>query len=160
MIQGAANVKLESMHGERIYEKYEEYFDRVLVDAPCSSTGRIHTFEPDSYKYWSYNNTQRYSQIQRKLLSSALLSVKKGGVVVYATCTLSPEENEEVMDWLLNTAKTYVSLEKISLGGFVFEPGFTSWQGKKYHRDLENTARIWPNKMMEGFFIAKIRKIK
>lgn len=159
--QGVSNTEIISMHGEDIHKKYEDCFDRALVDAPCSGEGIIHTFDVDTYRGWGLGKIERYVQIQKKLLIAALLSVKKGGVVVYSTCTLEPEENEGVVDWILEKAKGFVKLEQVFIGDNVSyegDCGFGQWGDVQYSRELSKTVRIWPGKLMEGFFVAKIRK--
>lgn len=110
--QGVTNVTVLNQPGERLWRKYPEYFDRVLVDAPCSMEGRITTSDTDSYKDWSVKKIKELSHRQQYLLRSAITATKGGGTVVYSTCTLAPEENEAVIDWLLEKEGDAVSLEK------------------------------------------------
>jgi tRNA (cytosine49-C5)-methyltransferase len=158
--QGVSNVSISHMPGERMWKKYPEYFDKVLVDAPCTMEGRITTLDPASYKDWSLKKIKALTQSQRYLLRSAVSSVKSGGVVVYSTCTLAPEENEEIINWLLQTEKDAVAIEAIHIQGLPFTSGLGAWRKKKLHDQVLNTARILPSETMEGFYIAKLRKIR
>lgn len=159
-IQGITNTKLIRMNGEAIQSLYSDYFDRVLLDAPCSGEGRISIFYKDSYQYWSMRNVTNFSALQKRLLISALLSVKPGGVVIYSTCALSPEENEDVVSSVLEKSQDLVKTVPISVNTFQFSAPVMSWGGKVYHKGIANTVRIYPTNKMEGFFVAKLRKIK
>ena len=83
------------------------------------------------------------SKLQRWMLRSAVSATKIGGTIVYSTCTLSPEENEQVIDWILEKEKGNIILEKISIENLPLIKGY-----------------ILPSKTMEGFFVAKLKKIK
>lgn len=158
LLQGAGNVKIILGHGEKLFKTYPDYFDKVLVDTPCSGEGRINVFEWESYKYWSYKHLLEYSALQRKLLTSALLCVKKGGTVVYSTCSLSPEENEEVVSSVLEKAGGLVTTENIHLHNFPFEKPLMEYKGQVYHKDVAKSARIYPSNLMEGFYIAVLKR--
>lgn len=159
-VQGVKSVKTISMRGEIIRNLYSDYFDKALVDAPCSSDGRISVFYQNSFKHWSYRDVKDYSLLQKKLLISALLSVKPGGTVVYSTCALSPEENEEVISSVLEKSGGLVKTEPVRLNTYQFAPPILNWEGKLYHRGVRNCARVYPSDLMEGFFIAKLKRIK
>lgn len=158
--QGVTNTKVMNMPGERIWRKFPEYFDKVLVDAPCSMEGRFTTSDPDSYKDWSPKKVKELSHRQQYLLRSALSATKVGGVVVYSTCTLSPEENEGVIDWLLEKEGDSIEIEEITIPHLELSPGITNWGKYHYNNDMSKTARIYPDEKFEGFFIAKMRKTK
>lgn len=158
-LQGVTNTKLISMHGELITNLYTDYFDKVMVDAPCSGEGRICMYYQDSFKYWSYSNISNYASLQKKLLISALLAVKPGGTVVYSTCTLAPEENEEVVDWILRKTEGKVKVEDFSANGFRFYPAVRKWEEKEYLPQVSLAKRIIPSDLMEGFFVVKLKKL-
>jgi len=158
--QKITNVHITNLAGERMWRKYPEYFDKVLVDAPCSMEGRFTTTDPDSYKDWSLKKVKELSHRQQYLLRSALTATKVGGVVVYSTCTLSPEENEGVIDWLLEKEGDSIEVEKIEIPHLKLSPGIKKWGKHDYNPEVAKTARIYPDEDLEGFFIAKIRKIK
>ena len=158
--QGVTNTKLTRIPGQFIWKKYPEYFDKTLVDAPCSLEGRINCYDPKSYQDWSPKKIELLSQRERYLLRSAISATKVGGIIVYSTCTLSPEENEEVIDWVLKKEKDAIAIEPIEIKGIEKAKPILTWKKKTYDPQIKNTLRIFPSATMEGFFVAKIRKIK
>ena len=95
---------------------------------------------------------------QKKLIAAAVYSLKPGGSLIYSTCTFSPEENEEIIDWILNKFKEELKLLPIDVPFNNVIKGFTSWGQKKFSETLKLARRIIPNEFMEGFFIAKLQK--
>lgn len=170
-IQGVKNVSISNMPAEGVWKAYPEFFDKVLVDVPCSMEGRFATYEPDTYKGWSVAKVKNLSHLQKWILRSAVSCCKVGGRIIYSTCTLSPEENEEVIDWILEKEEGNVKVEDFSrLSGtppmawamvnLKYSNGITEWEGKTYHPSVTKTARILPSATMEGFFIAVLKKVK
>jgi 16S rRNA (cytosine1407-C5)-methyltransferase len=157
---GVTNTKVINMLGEKVWSKYPEYFDRVLLDAPCSMEGRINSTDPSTYADWSMKKIKRLSKQQKWLLRSAVSAAKVGGTIVYSTCTLAPEENEEVIDWILDKEKGKVELDEINYEGVPLINGLSEWERKVYDKNILRTKRIMPNETMEGFFIARFKKIK
>lgn len=141
--QGVTNALTSRLPGQSLWTKYPEYFDKVLLDAPCSMEGKFDVNDPKSYDHWSLKKVKNLSKLQRWMLRSAVSATKKGGAIVYSTCTLSPEENEEVIGWILEKEKGNVVLEKIIIENLPLEKGY-----------------ILPSSKMEGFFVAKLKKIK
>lgn len=131
-------------------------FDRILADLPCSAEGRIHLKNKKSFWYWSEKNIEKHAKLQRKILSQILPLLKKGWEIVYSTCTLAPEENEEIVDWLIKEYK--LELIPITLEHKNIIPGITEFQWKKYVSECKNTLRCIPWNELEGFYIAKLRK--
>jgi 16S rRNA (cytosine1407-C5)-methyltransferase len=158
-IQGVTNVNIETYSGEKAGERYPNYFDAVLVDAPCSGEGRINIYDHGSFRGWSVKKIKDYSILQKRLLISAIFATKPGGRIVYSTCTLAPEENEGVIDYVMTVLSGKVALEYVSLPGLKISPSFTSWNGKTYIRDISKSVRVFPSALMEGFYIAMLRKI-
>lgn len=158
--QQVTNTKVICMPGQILWKKYPEYFDRSLVDAPCSLEGRINCHDPKTYQDWSTKKIKILSQRERFLLRAAISATKPGGLIVYSTCTLAPEENEEVIDWLLQKEKDTLDLEPIDLPGLKTDPAILQWGKHIYNSKIKNTLRILPSATMEGFFIAKIRKLR
>lgn len=159
-LQGAKNVRVRMMDATKLWKDYPQYFDKVLLDAPCSSEGRINVNDPKTYKHWSEKFIKKMSHLQKKLIACGLISLKVGGELVYSTCTFSPEENEEVIDWVVQMAGDRIEIEEPKLKISNIGPSVLEWQGKNYARKVALSKRILPNRQMEGFFIAKIRKIK
>lgn len=158
-IQGVTNTKISGYAGQVIWKKYPEYFDRILADVPCSLEGRISVGDPKSFADWSLKRIRSLSEIQKWILRSAVSAVKPGGTIVYSTCTLAPEENENVIDWILKKEQGAVITEIINVDIPGKLPGLSEWGMKKYHPSVKRCLRIMPNNLMEGFFIAKLRKI-
>ncbi len=143
-----------------VYKKDARYaddlkllFDKILLDAPCSGN-----FAND--ENWleerNVDDLKQISKTQKQLLESAFNVLKPGGVMVYSTCSLEPEENELVIDWLLESHKN-VSLEKINLE--IGDPGLTNAFGKELNKEISKCRRLWPHKTgIQGFFLARIRK--
>lgn len=159
-MQGVTIAQLGKDDGRSIWKRYPEYFDKVLVDAPCSMEGRFYTPDPKTYKDWSTKKIKILSALQRWMLRSAISATKPGGTIVYSTCTLAPEENEAVVDWIVQKEKGNVALEEIHIPHLATLPGLLQWQDKRYDSSLAQTVRIYPNELMEGFFVAKIKKIR
>jgi NOL1/NOP2/sun family putative RNA methylase len=158
-----------SRHGARIAETYlkdgagvwkncPEAFDRVLLDAPCSGEGRFRAGERSSYAYWSLRKIREMARKQKRLMFSAVQCLKPGGVLVYATCTMAPEENELVLERILRRFGSALELEEIQLPIANLAPGLTQWRGKELRPEMSRCARILPDAQMEGFFVARIRK--
>lgn len=157
--QGVTNTQTLAIPGEFIWKKYPEYFDKVLLDAPCSMEGRISLGEEATITEWSPKKIHQLSNLQKWLLRSAISSTRVGGAIVYSTCALSPEENEEVVDYILKKEKGAVEIEPIELLGLHQDAGLSFWKHKVFDDSLKKTLRIYPNDAMEGFFVAKLRKV-
>jgi 16S rRNA (cytosine1407-C5)-methyltransferase len=98
------------------------------------------------------------SAIQCHLLRSAVTLTKPGGVIVYSTCTLSPEENERVIDWVLNKEPGAVQVEAINLPLEDLQPGILRWERAEFSPQVRATIRILPSELLEGFYVATLRK--
>lgn len=157
-IQGATNTYTSSFSDDLLGEKFEGFFDKTLVDAPCSGEGRINIFKLETYKGWNREKVRRFAILQKKLLIAAVKATKPGGRIVYSTCTLSPEENEGVIDWILNNKEEKVMVEDINITELKTSPALITWEGKTYNKQIANTIRISPSDTMEGFFVASLRK--
>ena len=132
-------------------------FDRVLVDAPCSSEGRERR-GPGVLSRCSTERSLDLQILQIGLLKNALRLTKPGGVVVYSTCTYAPEENELVVEEALGDAEEF-RLEKVCIPGLLECPGITEWNGQRLNDDLSCTARYYPHiNDTGGFYVAKIIK--
>ncbi len=129
-------------------------FDRVLVDAPCSSEGRART-TPAILARCSRSRSLDLQALQVGLLHNALRLTRVGGVVVYSTCTYAPEENEQVVEKVLDMA----SLERVSIPGLRECPGVVEWEGRPVSGDLQRCARYYPHQNdTGGFFVARLIK--
>lgn len=155
---GATMVRTFLMDGRAVGKKCPEMFDRILLDAPCSSEARIVAGEPKSWEHWSERKVKEAARKQKGLLSSAWHSLKPGGRLVYCTCSFAPEENELSLQKLIKKFGDQVEIEDVEIPMENIQPGLTSWQGKGLHPDLNKAIRVLPNEMMDGFFMVSLRK--
>jgi tRNA (cytosine49-C5)-methyltransferase len=164
--QGITNTLAKRVPGEQLWRKFPEQFDRVLADVPCSMEGRMMSDDADSYSDWSLRKIKELSMRQKHLLRSAVSATKPGGIIVYSTCTLAPEENEAVIQWLLDKEQGKVVLEQVEIPHLgegtteLITPGITSWKEENFSPEMTKTLRIYPSETMEGFFVAKLRKLE
>ncbi|MEK6943431.1 MAG: NOL1/NOP2/sun family putative RNA methylase [Nanoarchaeota archaeon] len=152
---GVTNAIITLMEGQW-FKKSEIAFDKILVDAPCSGTGTIRkSFK--TINIWNPDMVKRLSITQRQLIETGFNLLKEGGTLVYSTCSLEPEEDEGVVDYLINKyPNAKVEEIKLNLKRSATVPEF---DGKKYNEEVEKCLRIWPqDNDTEGFFVAKIRK--
>ncbi len=159
-IQGATNAHPLRANGMTFYlgqPQFLEYFDKVLVDAPCSSEGRFNLNDSKSYKYWNIHKRKEMSKTQKGLLISGLRLLKPGGTLVYSTCTFGTEENEQVLQWL-KIKMPEIKIEKFDLPIRNTKPGIAKWHDKSFSPDIRNAVRIIPNDFFGGFFIARLSK--
>jgi len=153
---GAKNIQTYNKDGRFVYKATGEMFDKVFLDAPCSSEAHINLDE--GITWWNLKRVKRFSKLQKELIISAFEALKSGKEMIYATCTFSPEENEEVIDFLLNRYENAKVLE-VNLPIDNIQEGITSWQNKKYNSEVKKCVRILPYGAYSGFFLAKIKKI-
>lgn len=150
--QGAEIVEVINGRGEKIGNSYTEYFDKVLLDTPCSGEGRFLLGKPMTYKDWSLKKVNQLAKIQKKLFESAYNATKKNGIMVYSTCTINKEENEYILDWAINTFN--IKLLDINLDIKEAIKG----DNTGLNNAIDKAIKILPSKNMEGFFVAKIMK--
>lgn len=134
-----------------------ECFDRILIDAPCSGEGALQWNSPKSFTYWSTAQIKRLQKQQKQALRAAWQLLKPGGQLVYSTCTMAPEENEAVIDWLLRKNDDAI-IVPIELDIPERVQSVTEWQGKEFSAAVAGCVRIKPSSRMEAFFVAKIQK--
>jgi len=134
-----------------------DYFDKILLDAPCSGEGMVDLDNPEALSHWSLAQIKRLQGIQKKAVSVAWDLLRPGGLLVYSTCTMAPEENESVIDYLLRKQETAQLLPiELELPNRI--PALKSWHTKTYAHDLSRCLRLAPTPEVEAFFIALIRK--
>ncbi|PIN73882.1 tRNA methyltransferase [Candidatus Woesearchaeota archaeon CG10_big_fil_rev_8_21_14_0_10_45_16] len=151
---GITNCILTLMHGKG-FKNFE--FDKILVDAPCSGTGTIRK-SLKTCTIWNPNMITKLAGQQKGLLENAFLNLKKGGELVYSTCSVEPEEDEGVVSTLLEKYEN-ADVVKVTLPGLKLSPPILEFNGKKYDPRLKDSIRIWPqDNDTEGFFVCKIRK--
>jgi len=144
--------------GTKLVQQYANYFDKILLDAPCTAEARVILGKPATFGFWQERNIKDTAYLQRQLLFSAWQMLKPGGILVYSTCTFAPEENEvqitkfiernvdcEILPIAFNVDKLLVVKE---------------WKEIKINKDvIKNALRLTPTKEIEGFFVVKLRKV-
>jgi len=153
---GAKNIHCRCLDARRYRDTFG--FDRVLVDAPCSSEGRFRADNKKTFAYWSPRKVKEMCRKQRGLLLTASRLLKSGGTFVYSTCTFAPEENEGVVDWLLKKTDGRIRTEPIVLKGVRTYPALRGWGKKTFAEQTGRSVRVLPAEGMEGFFIAKFKR--
>ena len=152
---GISNTIITLMEG-RWFKGFE--FDKVLVDAPCSGTGTIRK-SLKTLLIWNPNMVKRLAGTQKQLIETGFNNLKKGGTLVYSTCTLEPEEDENVVSFLLEKYPD-AEIQEIELPGLKSSPAITEFDGQKYNPEVRKCLRIWPqDNDTEGFFVCKIKKL-
>jgi 16S rRNA C967 or C1407 C5-methylase (RsmB/RsmF family) len=157
---GADRVQTYLKDGAQVWRACPERFDRVLLDAPCSSEGRFTTADPGSYARWSERKIAEMSRKQKRLLFSAVQCLKPGGTLVYSTCTFAPEENELVAAMALVRFAGRLGVEPVRLPFANVQEGLAEWRGKALPPELAGAVRILPDGVMEGFFLCRLRKLE
>ena len=152
---GIKNTVVLNETPDRLAQRFEGYFDKILVDAPCSGEGMFRKDE-EAIAFWSESHVEHCANQQRSILKAAYTMLKEGGILVYSTCTFSPEENEQSIEDFLSACPDMELLPIEHNHGLT--NGNPEWSKTK-NRDLEKTARLWPHHLVgEGHFVAKLRK--
>ena len=144
---GIRNICVMSEDPAKLLAIYPEYFDKILIDAPCSGEGMFRKASRMTAD-WERRGPGEYAVIQRELLGQAYQMLKPGGMMLYSTCTFSKEENENKVEWLL---REFPDLELAQIAPY---EGFSEGCG-----DLLPCVRIFPHRMRgEGHFLALLKK--
>ena len=155
---GAIGTAVTNYPGERFGNWFPESFDVALLDAPCSGES-LRTAERRKTRPVSAKEREQLHQRQVRLLTSAFQAVKPGGQVVYATCTLAPEEDEAVVDALLNLYPQQATVEAVDRLLPIPAPGLASDGARTFHPQVQRAVRLWPHLYdTSGFFATLIRK--
>ncbi|MEF3102437.1 16S rRNA (cytosine(1407)-C(5))-methyltransferase RsmF [Raoultella terrigena] len=145
---GISNVALTHFDGRVFGAALPESFDAILLDAPCSGEGVVRK-DPEALKNWSPESNQQIAATQRELIDSAFHALQPGGTLVYSTCTLNRDENEDVVQWLL--ARYPQAVETLPLGS-LFPQASEALTAEGF---LHVFPQIYD---CEGFFVARLRK--
>jgi len=141
--------------GELLSKVFEKYFDKILVDAPCSALGIVQK-KGEVSNWWNTKQVDKIAELQMRLLISAIKMLKVGGEIVYSTCTMTVEENEYVVNKILKNYPMEIVDIELPVKS---HPGFIKYNNMEFHQDLSKTRRIIPWEInSEGFFITKLRK--
>lgn len=150
-------IKFHLGDGAVLGDLYPEHFDRVMVDAPCSSEG-ILRYKAHKFFEWYLLSIYRMAEVQKQLIDSGYKALKRGGVLVYSTCTFGPEENEAIADYLIKKYPT-AKIEPVEFKGVKTRPGMTKWEHFEFDSSVANAVRLRPNENDSvGFFLVKIQK--
>jgi 16S rRNA C967 or C1407 C5-methylase (RsmB/RsmF family) len=146
------HIEVWGQKAETLFYKYSNYFDKILVDAPCSSEKHILNEEKE-LKKWSETRVKTLAKRQKNLLSSVWKALKPGGTLVYSTCAVTPEENEEVVnDFLAKNSDAKIQPIELKIG----QPGI-----KKYIQGFDEklVKRVQPQlDYLDPMFVAKFKK--
>ncbi|QSX07041.1 RsmB/NOP family class I SAM-dependent RNA methyltransferase [Sedimentibacter sp. zth1] len=150
-IFGVKNSVVTNQRPDTLANIFPRYFNKVLVDAPCSGEGLIKkdikNFEDDH---------EKYVNMQKQILTSVHEMIADGGEMVYSTCTFNPQENEGIIKWFINTFKEY---EVIDINIDNLDHGRPEWIDGD--NSIQKVRRAWPHKIRgEGHFIAKLKKMQ
>ena len=154
---GLTNAVVTNESPERLSAYFPEYFDKILVDAPCSGEGMFRKHE-EACSEWSPENVELCAKRQDSVLDEAAAMLKKGGRLVYSTCTFALQEDEGSVARFLLRHPEFSIKETHRYDGM--EPGRPDWAGTEPVPDgMEKTIRLWPHKLHgEGHFLAVLEK--
>jgi 16S rRNA (cytosine1407-C5)-methyltransferase len=161
---GLKNVVLTQTDGTIMDNFFDQEFDKILLDAPCSSEGFGRRNADFFEKHWAEHQIFECAKLQKKLIASAWQMLRPGGEMVYSTCTSSPEENEAVVKFLLEKFPKSVEILPVKTDA-PHATGIENFGGETFAPEIaKNVCRLWPHLGNETwdseiFFIAKFRKI-
>ena len=152
---GIGNVLVLSEEPGKLEEYFPEYFDKILIDAPCSGEGMFRK-DKKMVKAWEEHGPEFFAKIQRSIVTQAARMLKPGGMMLYSTCTFDPEENEGTIEYLMSQYPEFVIKDIRAYEGFACgKPEVTECKSE----DFKKTVRIWPHKMHgEGHYVALLQK--
>lgn len=146
---GVGNCALSHFDGIVFGDYMFECFDSILLDAPCSGEGTVRK-DADALKNWSIESNIDIAKVQKALIKSAFYALKPGGILVYSTCTLTPLENQQVCDYLLEQFPDCIEAQSLA----------NLFPNAEQATTDEGYLHVWPQTFdSEGFFIAKFKKV-
>lgn len=146
---GVGNCALSHFDGVVFGDYMFECFDSILLDAPCSGEGTVRK-DADALKNWSIESNIDIAKVQKSLIKSAFYALKPGGTLVYSTCTLTPLENQQVCDYLLEQFPDCIEAQSLA----------NLFPNAEQATTDEGYLHVWPQTFdSEGFFIAKFKKV-
>ena len=152
---GATNALIISEAPYKLSERFAGYFDKILIDAPCSGEGMFRKSN-SMITAWENNGNQLFSDLQISILKEVVKMLKPGGKILYSTCTFAPLENEKSVEYLLSLDDSLSICDFNKYEGF--DHGHPEWS-ETGNDDLKKCARLWPHKIEgEGHFVALVKK--
>ena len=157
--QWVKNTKVIKHDASKLWQILEKNsFDKILADLPCSAEWRINLNKEKSYWFWSEKNIEKNKNLQLEILKDTIPLLKSWWTLVYSTCTIAPEENEEVVNFIINNFEE-LEIQKILLEYKNIRKWITHFMDKTYNKKVDNSIRCLPNEETEWFFIAKFKKL-
>ena len=154
-LMGIKNAIVTSETPEKLASKFEGYFTKILVDAPCSGEGMFRK-EPDIIKSWNDEMLDFCVSEQEKILESAAKMLAPDGMLLYSTCTFNPDEDEKMIEKFLESHQEFGLCHIDEKYGF--DKGRKEWT-ETGNTEIEKCARLWPHKIDgEGHFVALLKK--
>lgn len=151
---GIRNCVVTNERPQCLAQRFPGFFDRIVVDAPCSGEGMFRK-EEQAARQWSLENVSMCAQRQQEILQAAACMLRPGGVLVYSTCTFSPEENEGSVSVFLEEHPEFFVKKTAAYEGFA--PGRPEWIDAR--PETADTFRLWPHRLEgEGHFAAVLQK--
>lgn len=152
---GIKNMLVISEDPGKLSGYFPEYFDKILIDAPCSGEGMFRK-DRKMVKAWAEHGPEYFSRLQRSIITQAASMLRPGGMLLYSTCTFDPLENEQTIEYLLEQCPEFTVCEMEEYEGFC--PGRPEYT-KNCREDFRKTVRIFPHKMQgEGHYLALLKK--
>ena len=151
---GIENSLVTTETPKRLSQAFPEYFHKILIDAPCSGEGMFRK-DPDVAKTWEISRPAYFASQQKEIVTRGISMLRPGGMLLYSTCTFSPEENEGVISYIL---ENFPQMELLDIPGYEgFSKGRPAWGNGDLR--LEKCVRIFPHHMAgEGHFLALLEK--
>ncbi|WP_342555325.1 RsmB/NOP family class I SAM-dependent RNA methyltransferase [Paenibacillus sp. FSL R7-0652] len=164
-LYGVRNAVVLNESPGRIADAFPHYFDKILIDAPCSGEGMFRKDE-DMVKSWEHHSVEKCVLMQRDILETAARLLAPGGTIVYSTCTFAPEENEAMIAEFLKMNRDFAVVHIPNTAGFA--AGRPEWVRKmlpikaaeteEVLDQTRGTARLWPHKLEgEGHYVAVLK---
>ena len=151
---GIKNAVVTNESPEKLAKKYPLFFDKIIIDAPCSGEGMFRK-EPQAVTEWSVEHTKSCAERQKNIIDSAVKMLRGGGYIIYSTCTFAPVENEQVVPYILDNYNFELcEIPALSM----LSDGVPEWSDG--NEELTKTKRIFPHREKgEGHFIALLKNL-
>lgn len=153
---GARNIIVTSEDTPRLASKWVNYFDKILIDAPCSGEGMFRKSE-DAIKSWETHGVEHCCNLQKCILENVVKMLKPNGMILYSTCTFSPEEDECMIQNFLENNPDFSIVPLKGVGGI--SNGRPEWVPGGGKEELKGALRLWPHHMEgEGHFVCLLQR--